>query len=138
MALIACGECGRQISDQAASCPACGNPITRQLPGAINREAAPQPQMATPASRASEWVAGWLIAGLIVVLAFALNPSATAHRESIRAAIVDKHPIASFFGAAGLVALDVKYTSVGFASFTMSGTKTVSIGLFGQVFVLGA
>ena len=27
MALIACGECGRQVSSNAATCPQCGNPI---------------------------------------------------------------------------------------------------------------
>lgn len=27
MALIACPECGREISDKAAACPQCGNPI---------------------------------------------------------------------------------------------------------------
>ncbi len=27
MSLIACAECGRQVSDKAASCPQCGAPI---------------------------------------------------------------------------------------------------------------
>lgn len=27
MALIKCSECGREISDKATACPACGNPI---------------------------------------------------------------------------------------------------------------
>ena len=27
MALIKCSECGREVSDKAISCPACGNPI---------------------------------------------------------------------------------------------------------------
>lgn len=27
MALIKCSECGKEISDKAASCPNCGNPI---------------------------------------------------------------------------------------------------------------
>ena len=27
MALIKCSECGRDVSDRAVSCPACGNPI---------------------------------------------------------------------------------------------------------------
>jgi len=30
MALISCPECGKQISDKAASCPNCGNPINPQ------------------------------------------------------------------------------------------------------------
>lgn len=28
MALINCPECGKEISDQAATCPNCGNPIS--------------------------------------------------------------------------------------------------------------
>jgi RNA polymerase subunit RPABC4/transcription elongation factor Spt4 len=28
MALINCSECGKQVSEKAASCPSCGNPIT--------------------------------------------------------------------------------------------------------------
>lgn len=31
MALIACSECGREISDKAAACPHCGNPM-REVP----------------------------------------------------------------------------------------------------------
>jgi DNA-directed RNA polymerase subunit RPC12/RpoP len=27
MALIKCAECGKEISDQAAACPNCGNPV---------------------------------------------------------------------------------------------------------------
>lgn len=30
MALIECGECGREVSDKAASCPGCGAPIGAQ------------------------------------------------------------------------------------------------------------
>ncbi len=29
MALIACKDCGKQISDQAGSCPHCGAPVAR-------------------------------------------------------------------------------------------------------------
>lgn len=27
MALIKCSECGKDVSDRAAACPACGNPV---------------------------------------------------------------------------------------------------------------
>lgn len=27
MALIKCSECGNEVSDKAASCPKCGNPV---------------------------------------------------------------------------------------------------------------
>lgn len=33
MALIACAECGKEISDKAAACPGCGAPVkTRPQP----------------------------------------------------------------------------------------------------------
>ena len=30
MALIKCTECGKEVSENAAACPNCGNPITKQ------------------------------------------------------------------------------------------------------------
>jgi uncharacterized membrane protein YvbJ len=30
MALIKCGECGKEISDKAGACPSCGDPIHTQ------------------------------------------------------------------------------------------------------------
>lgn len=32
MALITCPECGKQVSDQAASCPSCGCPVKKDIP----------------------------------------------------------------------------------------------------------
>lgn len=32
MALIKCGECGKEISDQATSCPSCGSPARASAP----------------------------------------------------------------------------------------------------------
>lgn len=37
MALIACAECGHQVSDRAAACPQCGAPVTSQAPVASAR-----------------------------------------------------------------------------------------------------
>lgn len=31
MALITCPECGKQVSDQAASCPSCGKPLKSKI-----------------------------------------------------------------------------------------------------------
>lgn len=31
MALIECGECGKQVSDKAANCPGCGAPIGQDI-----------------------------------------------------------------------------------------------------------
>jgi hypothetical protein len=32
VALIPCGECGKQVSDKATACPHCGNPIAQAVP----------------------------------------------------------------------------------------------------------
>ena len=32
MALVECAECGREISDKAAACLGCGNPVTASVP----------------------------------------------------------------------------------------------------------
>lgn len=31
MALISCNECGKEVSDQAAACPNCGNPVQSEI-----------------------------------------------------------------------------------------------------------
>ena len=49
MALISCPECGRQISDRAASCPHCGCPGSGF---STNPSASPRAQTPTPAERA--------------------------------------------------------------------------------------
>jgi uncharacterized membrane protein YvbJ len=36
MALISCSECGKQVSDKAASCPNCGAPISAVSPVSLN------------------------------------------------------------------------------------------------------
>lgn len=40
MALIACPDCGRQVSDQALACPQCGRPLrSMPSPEGLRREA---------------------------------------------------------------------------------------------------
>ncbi|MBR3302995.1 MAG: zinc-ribbon domain-containing protein [Bacteroidales bacterium] len=38
MALFKCYECGTQISDKAASCPACGAPVVAQQQQAVSQQ----------------------------------------------------------------------------------------------------
>ena len=38
MALITCKECGKQVSDQAASCPHCGAPIKAATPASAQQQ----------------------------------------------------------------------------------------------------
>ncbi len=41
MALIACPECGREVSDKALACPHCGNPIApAERPPVVGRAVA--------------------------------------------------------------------------------------------------
>lgn len=49
MALIACAECGKEISDKAAACPHCGAPVVST-----------SPVLAAPAPQSSSWWK-WLI-----------------------------------------------------------------------------
>ena len=54
MALVKCPDCGREVSDQAPSCPNCGRPMAA-------RRAPPPP----PAKKSSSWPAGCLILGFL-------------------------------------------------------------------------
>jgi uncharacterized membrane protein YvbJ len=117
MALIKCTECGREVSDKALTCPACGNPIAQAASAAA--QASSPPQVAQPAGtdrKSQVW--NWVGTIAALALAFVLNPTASSHRAKLRTAIEDRHPIAGLFGVAQLAALDVRYTSLGIASYT--------------------
>lgn len=70
-----------------------------------------------------------------LALAFALNPSAEQHRTKIKEAIAQRSPLAGALGMGSLTAFVSNYHSVGLASYTKAGEKTVSFGMFGMVFV---
>lgn len=75
------------------------------------------------------------ITGVAIVLAFQLNPSSEKHRASIKKAIAERSQIAKVLGVGALTAFASTYHSVGIASYTTVGEKTVSFGAFGMVFV---
>lgn len=56
MALISCGECGKEISDKAAACPHCGAPVASEAPQ-VGRyyQDMPPPVMNPPKSGGSSW-----------------------------------------------------------------------------------
>lgn len=60
MALISCKECGREVSDQAAACPACGAPVA---------QAAPAPEQNSGCSSTAKWLV-ILFVGVPLVLFF--------------------------------------------------------------------
>ena len=71
-----------------------------------------------------------------LLLAAVLNPSAERHRDRIREATGERSPVARVFGVGALKAFASNYHSLGVASYTKAGDKTLSVGAFGVVFVL--
>jgi hypothetical protein len=73
--------------------------------------------------------------GAVLVLAFLLNPSPERHRAKIKDGIGARSPIAGALGLGSLAAFASTYHSVGVASYTRAGDRTLSVGLLGMVFV---
>ncbi len=71
-----------------------------------------------------------------LLLAVALNPSPERHRARIREAIGERSPVARVLGVGSLAAFASSYHSLGVASYTKAGDRTLSVGAFGLVFVL--
>ena len=76
-----------------------------------------------------------LVLAVIVLLAIVLNPSPERHRDRIRDAVGQRSPIAGALGLGSLAAFVTNYHSLGVASYTKAGDKTLSVGAFGLVFV---
>ena len=74
--------------------------------------------------------------GVVVALAFALNPSPDQHRAKIKAAVAQRSPVAGVLGVGALAAFASTYHPLGVASYTTVGDKTVSWGAFGMVFFI--
>ena len=75
-----------------------------------------------------------LVAALL--LAVLLNPSPERHRTRIKEAIGERSPVARLFGVGSLAAFASSYHSLGVASYTTAGERTLSVGAFGLVLVL--
>ena len=76
------------------------------------------------------------VAGVMLVLAFMLNPSPERHRAKIREVIAERSPVARVLGLGSLTAFVSTYHSLGIASYTTAGEETLSVGALGMVFVL--
>lgn len=86
-------------------------------------------------SKAAKTIVGLCLA---LVIAFALNPSAERHRQEIKTSIADRSPLAGLLGLGVLAAFASNYHTLGVASYTSIHGKTISVGVFGMVFVLDA
>ena len=68
MALVKCGECGKEISDKAATCPGCGAPMT---------SAAAKKAKGTVARKGGKFeAAGFLLIAIGIVTAMAAEGTA--------------------------------------------------------------
>lgn len=76
-----------------------------------------------------------LVLAVLVLLAIVLNPSPERHREQIRETLGERSPIARVLGLGSLAAFASSYHSLGLASYTRAGDRTLSVGAFGMVFV---
>jgi hypothetical protein len=77
-----------------------------------------------------------VVLAALVLLAFVLNPSPERHRARIKEAVGDRSPVARVLGVGALAAFASNYHSLGIASYTQAGDRTLSVGALGMVFVL--
>ena len=75
------------------------------------------------------------VAIAVLALAFVLNPSPEKHRLKIKDAVAQRSPIAGALGLGSLAGLASSYHSLGIASYTKVGDRTLSVGAFGIVYV---
>lgn len=69
-------------------------------------------------------------------LGYLLNPSAERHRTHIKSSIAASSPLAATLGLGSATAFVSSYRSLGIASYTTVGERTLSVGALGVVFVL--
>ncbi|MEW6707478.1 MAG: hypothetical protein AB1430_21755 [Pseudomonadota bacterium] len=74
-------------------------------------------------------------AAIVLALAAALNPSPEQHRAKIKEAVSERSPVSRVLGIGALTAFASHYHSIGIASYTTAGDRTLSYGAFGVVFV---
>lgn len=80
-----------------------------------------------------------IVAILIVlagVLAVQFNPTPEMHRARIREVVSERSPLLGAIGVGSLRAFLSNYHSIGVASYTQVGDRTVTVGAYGHVFVL--
>jgi hypothetical protein len=80
MALIACGDCGKQISDKAGKCPHCGLPLPDIAP--LKRDWTPEPKTSPWAWWALGIGGGSLVLMMIVAAGMDRKPTVEALKES--------------------------------------------------------
>lgn len=83
----------------------------------------------------SNRITALLVAGALLALAFALNPSPEKHRARIKDAIGERSQLQRVLGIGHLTSFASTYHSLGVVSYTTVNEKVTSIGVMGMVFV---
>ena len=79
----------------------------------------------------------WFLAGAAFVGAtVVLNPSPEQHRERLKEAVAERSQLAGLLKLGSVAAFMSTYHSLGVASYSKVGERTVSIGALGFVHVL--
>ncbi|HEX6363354.1 MAG TPA: hypothetical protein VFZ93_10380 [Albitalea sp.] len=76
-----------------------------------------------------------LAVAAVLALAAVLNPSPERHRRTIQETVAERSPLAGALGVGALAAFASSYHSLGVASYTTAGERTLSVGVLGMVFV---
>ena len=76
------------------------------------------------------------IPAAVLLLALVLNPSPERHRDKIKECVGRRSPMAGLLGLGSLAAFASNYHSLGVASYTRAGERTLSVGALGMVFVM--
>lgn len=76
------------------------------------------------------------VAVAVTAAAFLLNPSAEKHRDTIKAAVSERSPLAGALGLGALAAFTSTYHPLGVASYTTVSDRVVSVGALGVVLVM--
>ena len=74
-----------------------------------------------------------VVTGIVIALAFALNPSPEQHRAKIKASITERNQLAGLLGLGALAAFASTYHPLGVASYTTVNDRIVSGGALGLV-----
>jgi len=82
------------------------------------------------------FLTGAVVGAAVLGAALLLNPSAERHRDKIKSALAERSQLNAAFGVGALTAFVSNYHSLGVASYTTAGDKTLSVGVLGMVFVL--
>jgi len=82
------------------------------------------------------FLTGAVVGAAVLGAALLLNPSAERHRDKIKSALAERSQLNAALGVGALTAFVSNYHSLGVASYTTAGDKTLSVGVLGMVFVL--